>query len=289
MQKSVILYIREMAIIGGLETFIFKFCVIMKDYYDLTVLYDSVPQNQLDRLKQHVKCVKNDNQPMECDTLLMMRMVNPIPSNVRYKKVIRRLHNNKYDAIKEAPKDGDITVCVSEMVKESFGLKDAIVIRNLSYVTAKPTLLLMSATRFPMKDKGNGEERMMKLADMLNQAEIPFMWLNFSNEPMKNPPKNFYNMGCTLDVQNFMQKADYIVSLHDVDACSNQVLEALTLEVPLIVTPVPSVFELGVEDGVNAHVVPFDMNFDVHKLLDIPKFKFRYDNESIIEQWKKIL
>jgi hypothetical protein len=59
--------------------------------------------------------------------------------------------------------------------------------------------------------------------------------------------------------------------------------------VPLICTPVPSFFEIGVVDGVNAHVVPFDMNFDVKKLLDVPEFDFQYDNEKRIRQWKEIL
>ena len=115
------------------------------------------------------------------------------------------------------------------------------------------------------------------------------MWLNFSDKKMEDAPKNFYNMGCRLDVQNYLQKADYIVQLSTVEACSNTVLEALNLNIPLICTPVPSFFELGVVDGVNAHVVPFDMNFDVHKLLNNLKFDFRYDNERRVQQWKEIL
>ena len=43
------------------------------------------------------------------------------------------------------------------------------------------------------------------------------------------------------------------------------------------------------EDGVNAHVVPFDMDFDVTKLLEIPKFEYKYDNAMIKKQWIKIL
>jgi glycosyltransferase involved in cell wall biosynthesis len=124
---------------------------------------------------------------------------------------------------------------------------------------------------------------------MLDKAEIPYLWLNFSNNQMDDAPKNFYNMGIRLDVQNYMQKADYIVQLSTVEACSNTVIEALNLNVPLICTPVPSFFELGVKDGVNAHVVPFDMNFDVNKLLQIPKFRVVYNNKRILEKWREIL
>lgn len=287
--KKIVLYVREIAVIGGIETFMYNFCVHMHNDYDITILNPKIPQNQLDRFRTVVKVVTDMNQQLECDTLIMLRMTDKVPSNVKYKKMIRRLHSTKYYDIQEYPTDGDVTVCVSEMVKDTFGVKDGVVINNLTYKTAKPTLLLMSATRMPAPDKGDNLQRMRKLGKMLDEAQIPYMWLNFSNNEMEDKPKMFYNMGFNLSVQNYMQKADYIVQLSTVEACSNTVLEALTLNKPLICTPVPSFFELGVVDGVNAHVVPFDMNFDVHKLLDIPKYMFTYDNDKRIKQWKEIL
>ena len=47
--------------------------------------------------------------------------------------------------------------------------------------------------------------------------------------------------------------------------------------------------ELGVHDGDNGYVVPFDMNFDVNKLRNIPKFRYHYDNQTIIDEWNKLL
>ena len=168
-------------------------------------------------------------------------------------------------------------------------LPGSVVINNLSNITARPTLLILSATRIPAPDKGDNEKRMRILAKMLNDAGIPYLWLNFSDGELKDAPKNFYNLGCRMDIQNYMQKADYIVQLSTYESFGNTVMEALTLNVPLICTPVPSFFEIGVVDGVNAHVVPFDMNFNVKKLLDVPEFDFQYDNEKRICQWKEIL
>ncbi len=287
--KKVVLYIREIAVIGGIETFMYNFCSYLHNEYDITILIWRIPDNQLNRLKQVAKVVTDMNAPIECDTLLMLRMTDEVPANVKFKKMIRRLHSTKYYDIQEAPKDGDVTVCVSKMVKDTFGLKNVVVINNLAKITAKPTLLLMSATRMPAPDKGDNIGRMRKLGKMLDEAEIPYLWLNFSNNQMEDAPKNFYNMGVRLDVQNYLQKADYIVQLSTVEACSNTVLEALSLNVPLICTPVPSFYELGVVDGVSAHVVPFDMNFDVRKLLQIPKFTYNYDNEGRLAQWRKVL
>lgn len=288
--KKIVMYIREIAVIGGIETFMYSFCEYLHEDYDITILIQRIPENQLNRLRSVVKVVTDMNTQLECDTLIMLRMTDKVPPNVKYNKMIRRLHSTKYYDIQEIPTDGDVTVCVSKMVKDTFGLSDDVhVINNLFYKTAKPTLLLMSATRMPAPDKGDNLQRMRKLGQMLDEAQIPYMWLNFSNNQMENPPKNFYNLGYRLDVQNYIQKADYIVQLSTVEACSNTVIEALNLNKPLICTPVPSFFELGVVDGVNAHVVPFDMNFDIHKLLDIPKFEFKYDNDKLIKLWKEVL
>lgn len=289
--KKIILYIRKTNVIGGLETFIYNFCCNMHNDYDITVMAGIMADVQVDRLRPMVKVITGNavNDEIECDTLVMMRVLDPIPKNVKYKKVIRRIHTRKACGIVDVPHDGDETVCVSKSVQDDFVLPGSVVINNLSNITARPTLLLMSATRIPAPDKGDNEKRMRILAKMLNDAGIPYLWLNFSDGELKDAPKNFYNLGCRMDIQNYMQKADYIVQLSTYESFGNTVMEALTLNVPLICTPVPSFFEIGVMDGVNAHVVPFDMNFDVKKLLDVPEFDFHYDNEKRIRQWKEIL
>ena len=126
----------------------------------------------------------------------------------------------------------------------------------------------------------------------VSELDVVRHYTNVSNKNF-GVETGFYPLGsCTMKYNpkiNEEKRASYIVQLSTVEACSNTVLEALNLNVPLICTPVPCFFELGVVDGVNAHVVPFDMRFDVNKLLTIPKYDFRYDNERRVEQWKQIL
>lgn len=289
--KRIILYIRDTNVIGGIETFIYNFSVsFCKDYKILVYLKRTYSQDYVNKLKTVVEVLTGPQEHLECDTLLMMRILDPIPPEISYKKVIRRIHTCKAFGVKDIPRDGDVTVCISNAVKKDFELGDnAVVINNLINVITKPTLLLMSATRIPAPDKGDNEKRMRILADKLNDACIPFLWLNFSDGELENPPKNFYNVGLRHDVQNYIQKADYLVQLSTVEAFGNSVLEALTLNVPVIVTPVEAYKDFGVEDGVNARVIPFDMDFDVRKLLSIPKFTYFYDNAKRIKQWEKIL
>ena len=58
---------------------------------------------------------------------------------------------------------------------------------------------------------------------------------------------------------------------------------------PVICTPFESAREMGVRDGVNGYIVPFDMDFDVTKLLKVPECRLQYDNESIRQQWIEVL
>ena len=288
--KKIILYIRKTNIIGGLETFMYNFCACMHKEYDITVVAGVLADVQVERIKPFAKVIVGElTQTLECDTLLMLRILDPIPDKIKYKKIIRRIHTRKAKGITSIPKDGDVTVCVSESVKEDFELSNVPVINNLYYRNVQKTLLLISATRIPAPDKGDNEWRMKVLAKKLEDAKIPYLWLNFSDGELKDMPKNFYNMGCRMDIQNYMQKADYIVQLSTFESFGNTVLEALNLNVPLICTPVPSFLEIGVKDGVNAHIVPFNMEFDVNKLLDIPVFEYHYDNDKRINQWRMIL
>jgi hypothetical protein len=50
----------------------------------------------------------------------------------------------------------------------------------------------------------------------------------------------------------------------------------------------PVLSEIGVVDGVNAHVVPFNLDFDVKTLLEVPKFEYSYDNTEAINKWMEI-
>jgi glycosyltransferase involved in cell wall biosynthesis len=149
--------------------------------------------------------------------------------------------------------------------------------------------MLMSATRVPAPDKGDNEKRMRILCDKLNAEGIPFIWLNFSDGELENRPRNFYNVGMRENILGYLRKADYLVQLSTYESFCNAVLEALIVNTPVIITWQRAYKDFGVEDGVNAHVVPMDMDFDVRKLLEIPKFEYKYDNMRRIKQWEEIV
>lgn len=288
LKTQIVIYRSDLYKIGGFMTFLLNFCKKMKDDYDITIVGKKCDHQ---RLKQLLSLVRVDltGQQIYADKLIMLSFRDEIPSNVQAKKIIRMVHACKTDPSYMIPDDYDELIFVSNTAKCSFGDKKAAVIHNMIIPEDKKHLLLISATRFPAPDKGIIEDRMRILAKMLNDKGISFTWLNFADGKMNDPPKNFFNVGVSYNIEGLIKKADYLVQLSDSECWSYSCLEALTLGTPIICTPFPSAFEMGIVDGVNAHVIPFDMNFDVEKLLDIPEFEYKYENEEIRQQWIEIL
>ena len=218
----------------------------------------------------------------------MVRKMDPRPVYVQYDYSIRMVHACKADSSDNILKDCDRIVHVSKISKESFG-SDGEVIHNPLAHSEKKSLLLVSATRIPALDKGKNAERMLRLAEMLNEKDIPFLWLNFSDAPLRNAPKGFINVGTFHELQPYIARADYLVQLSDREGFGYSVLEALTVGTAVICTPFGTTKELGVVDGENGYILPFDLNFDVEKLLTVPSFTYTWDNTKIRKQWDRIL
>ena len=282
---KVIIYTSYLYRIGGIETWVYNFCDLMKDKYDITLVTKSIPKNARDKIS--VKVIESANPVLECDSLIMLRIMDEVPRGITYKKLIRTCH-----ACKVKPEwhilDYDYLVHVSKASKKSFQTNGK-VIHNMLKKSESEALMIVSATRIPAPDKGKNAERILKLANMLNEKNIPFIWFNFSDNALVNPPKNFFNVGTTDDIQAYIKKADYLVQLSGAEGFCYSILEALVNGTAVICTPFETTKELGVKDGVNGYIVPFDMNFDVEKLLNIPKFDYEWDNEPLIAEWEKVL
>ena len=291
-QTQVVLFIRNCNIIGGIESFITNFAKIMSKFYDITFVFENCPDLLLSKISKYARVMRNSpNRNILCDTIIMLRILDTKPENIIYKRSIQMCHACRTNNEWHIPQDSDYIVNVSDTSKKSFGeeAKNGVVINNLIDVNPQKTLFLLSATRIPAPDKGNNEKRMRILCEKLQNANIPYIWLNFSDGRIANPPEGFYNLGVTDNIQNYMQKADYIVQLSDSEAYSYTVLEALTINKPVIVTPFPSIKDMGIKDGENGYIVPFDMDFDVNRLLDIPQFENSYNLQAIIKKWRSIL
>lgn len=284
---QVLLYTSYLHIIGGIETFVLNYIALMSPYYSIGVMCPMLPDNLKARISEKARYFRAD-ESVTCDTLIMIRMMDPIPAKIIYEKSIRMCHACKTVLSWHIRPDCDTIVNVSKASKESFG-SDGKVIHNPLIQNEKKSLLFVSATRIPAMDKGKNAERMLKLAKKLNEAQIPFLWLNFSDAPLSNAPKGFVNVGSFQEIQPYIKKADYLVQLSDQEGFGYSVLEALINKVAVLCTPFETTKELGVVDGKNGYIIPYDLNFDINKLLNVPKFDYKYDNEGIAKKWRALL
>ena len=289
-KSKVMLYVSQLHVIGGIETFLYHFGIMMQ-MDDVTLVINHCPDIQRKRYEKHIRVVDySTTDRYICDTLINVRILDRIPNNFNYKQSVQMVHACKTNPQWHIRQNTDYIVNVSQAGKDSFGEEatDGIVIHNPIYTEDKKALILVSATRIPAPDKGDNEKRMRRLAEMLNEAEIPFVWFNFSEGQIPNPPRGMVNMGLEMDIQPYIATADYLVQLSDSECWSYSILEALINRTAVIVTPFPSGKEMGIEDGVNGYVVPYDMDFDVSKLLEVPSFTYDYTNNTIKRQWEKI-
>lgn len=288
-KTDILFYCEYVNKVGGIGTFLYNTCRHLKKYYSIVIMHERFPDEIVEKLSQVVPVIKNNGRAIVCDTIVLNRLKDKIPPDVAYNKSIQICHACLQKTFK-IPHDSDYLVNVSQAAKDSWGeeAKDGIVINNMSYPEANE-LLLVSATRMQAGDKGLLDQRTRKFAEMLNEKGINFTWLNFSDKGLSNPPANFINMDPRPNIQSFIKRADYLVQLSDKEAFSMSILEALCLNTCVLACPFPSLFEEGFEDGKTGYVIPYDMNFDVEKILTVPKFEFRYDNERIISQWKELI
>ena len=288
---KVILYINQLNIIGGIETFIYYFARLMK-HKDIALVVYNLDESLKRKYERYIKVYEyTTRDKYSCDTLIILRILDKIPANIECNQSVQMVHACRTNPAWHIRQTSDFIVNVSEASKKSFGneAKDGIVIHNPIITDNPRAMILVSATRIPAPDKGMNEERMRKLANMLNEAQIPFLWFNFSDGSIPNPPRGVINVGRCEDIRPYIASATYLVQLSDSEAWSYSILEALTQNVPVIVTDFPSAHEMGIKDGANGYILPFDMNFDVNRLKKVPKFSYLYDNEPIKKQWEKII
>ena len=291
-RAQVVIYCQFAAKVGGITTFIRNFCKLMKNHYDIVFVYEKIDFLQLKEISKMVKCVEYGSYyTIVCDTLILNRLTDLIHPNIYYKKVVQMIHCCRQTTMR-VPEGRDLYINVSQAAKDSWGdvCKDALVIHN-PLIDKGDKLFMISATRIGATDKGDNDKRMRIFANMLNDKEIPFVWLNFSDRSLEKPPKNFYNMPAMSDVTRLIKAADYLVQLSDEEAYSYAILEALACHTAVLATPFDSLFEQGFIDGKTGYLIPKDMDFDVEKLKKVPNFQYNQENENklILSKWLDVL
>lgn len=296
-ETQVVLYCGNTNSIGGIETFIYNFCKTMCEHYDIIVLYtDHMDPKQIIRLTEYVMVIRDSGKLIKCNVAINIRLTDELPGNVKYNKRIQMSHtcqlapSGKWHwTIKQ---NYDELIFVSKAAADSFAdqnLTYEIIPNFTDQEMPKKALILLSASRLTWE---KGEERMYQLAEQLQRADIPFVWLVFSDKELQKKIPGMVKCSKTLDVRSFFPKVDYVVQLSDIESFCYTLRESLECGTPVITTPLAVLPEIGVKDGLNGYVVPFDMkDIDVKKIYsEIPRFEaIKCDNPNIVKMWKKHL
>lgn len=293
-KTQVVLYYNWVQEIGGVETFFYNFCKKMSEFYDIAIVYDRCDSRQIQRLRRMVPCYHNGDHKIKCDTLIVNGIFDKIPPKVVAKRKIRLVHTCKIAkyGILSVPKDCDETIFVSEASKNSFNETGRVISNIPGEIDGKKALILLSATRLTSE---KGYDRMLKLAEKFKAAEIPFIWLVFTAHNDRKFPEGFVKLPPTLDIMPYIKNVDYLVQLSDVEAFCYSLQEALQLKVPVLTTPFEAIKDVGVIDGENGYILPFEIDEltekDIKKIYTkVPKVKkYEDQTEKIIEEWRAVL
>ena len=176
-------------------------------------------------------------------------------------------------------------ICITDYMMNTFtkisGCTNTLLSYNPLTIDAEDDklLILVSATRLT---KIKGKDRMIQLANALDNAGIKYIWYVFTNDTNAIDNPNVVYMKPRLDVRRWISKADYVIQLSDTEALCYTMVEALCMNIPVICTPFPFLDEIGVKDGKNAWILNFDLSNLEHIVKNINKkldfnFKLKED------------
>jgi len=275
-----VFYFSSLNSIGGIESFFYQLGKKYGKDFDITVYYRSADLNQVERLSKVVKCKRyRDGQIIRCKRAFLCFNLDII-EYVEAEEYYQMLHGDyvKIGVFPDKNSKVEKWVAVSEVVRDSYKKytgEDCVVVSYNPYTPVKPrkVLRLISATRLTAE---KGYQRMITLADKLDEAGIPFVWDIYTDSIKKfdNPSVAFRKP--RLDILDYIADADYLVQLSDTEGFCYSMVEALCAGTPVICTDFKVAHEIGVINGVNGYILPLSMeNIPLNDIYrGLKKFKY---------------
>ena len=260
-----VLYFPSLNVIGGCETFCYEFGLKYGKEYDITLIYRRGDAAMIRHIRETCRVIRyREGDEIECDTFIFGWGHDILP-RVRAKEYVQTFHADYINRHLNPCPDPRVTrrfgvaENTTKGIREHYDWARDIETMYNPYTVKKPrkVLQLVSATRLT-PEKGLG--RMIKFAEALDAADIPYHWLIFTDAARTFGNPNVTLMPPRLDVLDFVAAADYLVQLSDTEGYSYSIVEALSVGTPVIVTDIPVAGEQGVVDGKTGFILPMDMS-----------------------------
>ena len=260
-----VIYFPSFNKIGGVETYCYEMGLKYGKDFDITVLYRNGDPDMMKHIAEVCRVVRYRNgDKIICDVFIF-GYGHEILANVQAKEIIQTFHadyicrhlNPSFD--KRITKRFGVADNTTNGIREHFDWANDIETMYNPYTPKKPkkVLNLISATRLTPE---KGYDRMVKLADALDSAGIPFHWTIYTDKPRNTFNKSVAIMPHRLDILDFIADADYLVQLSDTEGYSYSIVEALSVGTPVICTAFAVAEEQGIVNGKNGFILPMDMS-----------------------------
>lgn len=262
-----VIYFPNFNCVGGVETFCYEMGLKYGSDFDITVLYRQGDPAMMKHIAEVCRVIRyRPGYKIVCDVFIFgYGWEKDLFDSLEAKEIIQTFHADYICR--------HLNPCPDKRITRRFGVadnttegirahyewaKDIETMYN-PYTVKKPkkVLNLISATRLTPE---KGFDRMVKLADALDEAGIPFHWTVYTDIPREFPNKSVAVMKHRLDILDFIADADYLVQLSDTEGYSYSIVEALSVGTPVICTEIPVAAEQGIVDGVTGFILPFDMS-----------------------------
>lgn len=260
-----VLYFPNFNSIGGIETFCYQMGLKYGKDYDITVVYQHGDPAMMDKIAEVCRVIRyREGDTIICDVFIF-GYGHEILEHVEAKEYIQTFHADYICRHLNPCLDPKITKRFGVAENTTQGIKEhyewAADIQTMynPYTPKKPrkVLKLISATRLTPE---KGFWRMVKLADALDAANIPFIWTVYTDVQRDFPNKSVAVMPYKRDIIDYIAASDYLVQLSDTEGYSYSVVEALCVGTPVIASAFAVAEEQGIINGKTGFILPMDMS-----------------------------
>ena len=291
-----IVYVRDIAPIGGVETYVYELIKKYKDL-DIAVVCRSCDAVQRRRLKEMCPVYMFRNEPIECEVAVInydTSIIDYLPREIWRENlkpndkrgIYQGVHADyTHPAMGPLPQDPRIKeyLCITKEQMDKFPLmtdaKNYRLCRNpLEMEEKENPMIIVSPTRLT-KEKGG--DLMLCLANELERCGTNFLWFVLTtNEYIDNPifeNRNVIWVKNRLDISYFLNIADWVVLPSKCEGDSYTIKEAMYKGIPIVARKLKYFDEYGIKDGKNALFIDEENVEEVaKKMLNRLKFTFKH-------------
>lgn len=232
--------------------------------FEMVILYTKIHPDTKKRLSKYYTLLEyNQNYNYTCNRLFVTYSTYFYPNNIfSLEESYLFIHGNMNDYTGSRKFSNDIYERYIAVSKTSMKkAKGYFPTDNIEYIynpythdpeSIKPHLTLVSALRnAPEK----GMDRIKQVASILDEENIPYTWSVFTDILEPNQGGLIFRKGIP-NVRDYIADADYMVQLSRSEALSYSLVEALASNTKLLITTIPSAYELDLKDGINSILIP---------------------------------